>query len=190
MVEHLVEDDPQAVTVQAADHGAELGDLRSTVGLRCRRRVRALGGVEVPRVVAPVEGVLAAHLLDAGLLLLAVRGVRRQVAVGCGLLGGSSSIEAMSKVGSRCTVFRPASARALRCWCRRRPQRTPGRSRGSPRSRSCPDGEVAHVQLVDRGVHVVRQLRRRRRAPQLGLEGPSPRSTATERVEFRVSATE
>ena len=31
MVEHLVQHDPQAVTVQAADHRAELGHARAAV---------------------------------------------------------------------------------------------------------------------------------------------------------------
>ena len=38
---------------------------------------------------------------------------RSQPGVAC--LAGSSGIEAMSKVGSRCTVLSPAAASALRC---------------------------------------------------------------------------
>ena len=84
MVVHLVEHDLQAGRVQRPDHLAELAHAGGSVRVD---RVRALGRLEVERVVAPVEAVEVADRLEARLLLGRGRAERREVARGGGLRG-------------------------------------------------------------------------------------------------------
>ena len=143
---------------------------RSPVGLGGRRGVRALGCHPVPRVVAPVEGVLGADGLDAGLLLVAVRRERLQVAprgrLRCRVLRDRGDVEGRQQVHRveprRCERLEVLGAVAV---LREREVGTAvlGTDRGVV------DREVAHVELVDRRVDVLLQHRRLRGPPERRL---------------------
>ena len=187
VVVDLVQHDPQPDGVQRADHRAELGDPAAAVGSSVG--VRALRRHPVPRVVAPVEAVLAGHRgrrRPAAGRCPAAYDARSQSGVFC--FAGSSGIEAMSNVGSRCTVFSPASASASRCL--RAVAVVGERQVGAPmlgRHRLVVDREVPDVQLVDRRVDrlassgdgVVRHSSRRERAGRRGRPPPSGSSSGS-----------
>ncbi len=161
VVVDLVEHHPQTRGVQPRDHGAELGHPGSAVGLGRRRGVRALRRHPVPRVVAPVEGVRVGDRGHAGLLLLAVGGVRRQVAVRGllvrGILRDRGDVEGRQQV-HRVQPRLGEGAQVLPAGALGVGEGEVGASMVR-RHALVVDREVADVQLVDRRVHRSGQLR-------------------------------
>jgi hypothetical protein len=170
VVDH-VHDHPQARAVDPLDHLAELQRARRPVGVG---GIGALGRRVVQRVVAPVEAVGGRNLADAILLQRRVSRERRQVArrrllLGPVLLdrGDVVARQQVERIHPRPrevaqvthAVAVPVGERQVGAAVRRG-------------DRLVGDREVAHVQLVDRGVLRLAQGRLAQPRPAVRLQRP------------------
>ena len=139
---------PQAGAVQRLHHRAELADAHGAVGRVAG--VAALGGVEVERVVAPVEAVGGGVLHHRGLLRVAVGGCSRNGGSGTALLWHARQVEHRQQMhvghagsGKAAQVLHASALAFGECQVLATVARADA---------GIPDREVAHVQLVDRHV--------------------------------------